>query len=45
MSVAAVAEAVRVGSFVDYPERPGFYTNHEISDRALEVHLAGEGVG
>lgn len=45
MSVAAVAEAVRVGSFVDYPERPGFYTNHEISDRALSVHLAGEGVG
>ena len=44
-SVAAVAEAVRVGSFADYPERPGFYTNHEISDRALEAHLAGEGVG
>jgi nucleoside-diphosphate-sugar epimerase len=44
MGVAAIAEAVRVGSFVDLPERPGFYTNHEISGRALNAQLAGEGV-
>jgi nucleoside-diphosphate-sugar epimerase len=43
-SVAAVAEAVRVGSFADYPMRPGFYTNHTISDRALGAQPAGEGV-
>jgi nucleoside-diphosphate-sugar epimerase len=43
MSVAAVAEAVQAGSFVDFPVRQGFYTNHAISDRALNVHLAGQG--
>jgi len=45
MSVAAVAEAVQAGSFVDFPQRQGFYTNHAISDRALNTHLAGQGEG
>ena len=43
MSVAAVTEAVQAGSFVDFPDRPGFYTNHAISDRALNLHLAEQG--
>jgi nucleoside-diphosphate-sugar epimerase len=45
MSVAAVAEAVQAGSFVDFPERLGFYTNHAISDRALRTLLAEGGEG
>lgn len=45
ISVAAVAEAVQAGAFVDYPDRLGFYTNHTISPRALDGHPAGEGDG
>ena len=40
ISVAAVAEAVQAGAFVDYAERLGFYTNHAISPRVLDAHLA-----
>lgn len=45
VSVAAVAEAVRAGAFVDFPDRLGFYTNHTISPRAFDAHPAGEGDG
>ncbi|MFN8113677.1 MAG: NAD(P)-dependent oxidoreductase [Solirubrobacterales bacterium] len=44
VSVAAVAEAVQAGAFVDYPDRLSFYTNHTISPRALDAP-AGEGEG
>jgi nucleoside-diphosphate-sugar epimerase len=45
MSVAAVAKAVQAGAFVDFDARPGFYTNHTISDRGLGGHSAGDGAG
>lgn len=45
VSVAAVAEAVQAGAFVDFPDRLGFYTNHTISPRAFDAHAAGEGDG
>lgn len=40
-TVAALAEAVAAGAYVDFPARPGFYTNHAISER----FLAGEDPG
>jgi nucleoside-diphosphate-sugar epimerase len=42
MSVAAVAEAVQAGAFVDYEARRGFYTNHTISERAID-HVGSGG--
>jgi nucleoside-diphosphate-sugar epimerase len=40
-SIASVAAAVRMGAF-NHRERLGLYTNHMISDRALDAHVSEE---
>ncbi|MGH2962372.1 MAG: NAD-dependent epimerase/dehydratase family protein [Solirubrobacterales bacterium] len=43
MAIASLVEAVRAGAFIDLDDRQGFYTNHEVSERALGAHLAEAG--
>ena len=42
-TVAALAEAVAAGAYVDFSARPGFYTNHAISERFLAAEPSGDG--
>lgn len=43
MAIASLVDAVRAGAFLDLEARPGFYTNHEVSERALGSHSAESG--
>jgi nucleoside-diphosphate-sugar epimerase len=43
VSVAAVARAVQAGAYDDFAARPGFYTNHRISERVIGDHATGDG--
>lgn len=42
-TVASLVDAVRAGAYVDFPSRPGFYTNHAISERFLAGEPGGDG--
>jgi nucleoside-diphosphate-sugar epimerase len=42
-AISSLVEAVLAGAYADLDARPGFYTNHEVSERALGVHRAEAG--
>jgi nucleoside-diphosphate-sugar epimerase len=42
-AISNLVDAVQAGAFVDLDARQGFYTNHEVSERALGSHRAESG--